>query len=277
MRVVASNLVFPEGPRWHDGRLWFSDMHDQRVWALDPVTGHQELIAIIESDPSGLGWTPGGDLLVVSMQDRRLVKVLGSRPGGEVVTVADLSGIATFHCNDMVVDSEGRAYVGNFGFDLHGGAAPMLANIAIVEPHGEVRLGADGFQFPNGAVITADRSTLIVAESGGRRLTAMDLAADGSMSDRRVWADLGRLVPDGICLDPLGNVWIADPIHGGCHLIAEGGAVLASIATPPGRGAFACALGDLDGPTLFMCVAQTGGPSDWIASRDAQILAVPVP
>ena len=276
MHVVASNLVFPEGPRWHNGRLWFSDMHDQRVWALDPHTGHKDLIAVVDADPSGLGWTPNGDLLIVSMQDRCLLKVSGSTPGGAVELVADLSGLATFHCNDMVVDGVGRAYVGNFGFDLHGGQAPVPANVIIVEPNGDVRLGAEGFEFPNGAVITADGTTLIVAESGGRRLTAFDLDADGSMGNRRVWAPLGRLVPDGICLDADGNIWIADPVHGGCHLISQGGQVLATIDTPPGMGAFACALGELDRPTLFVCVARLGGPGDWIPARSAQILAVPV-
>ncbi len=271
--VVASGLVFGEGPRWHEGRLWFSDMHDQRVWALDPATGVKELIAVIPEDPSGLGWTPEGDLLVVSMQDRSLVRVAGSQPVGAVTHVADLSAFATFHCNDMVVDGSGRAYVGNFGFDLHGGGAPVPASVVIVEPDGRVRLGADGFGFPNGSVITHDGRTLVVAESGARKLTAFDLDSDGSMSNRRVWADLGRLVPDGICLDPHGDIWIADPIHGGCHLIREGGEVLASVETPEGFGAFACALGDLDGQTLFVCIAQFGGPSDWIPARAGKILA----
>ena len=274
-RIVLDGLVFGEGPRWHNDRLWFSDMHDQIVYAFDPVNGAAEKICVVPNDPSGLGWTPEGDLLVVSMRDRTLLRLAGSRAGAELTTVADLSAFAIYHCNDLVVDHEGRAYVGSFGYDLHGGGQFAKASVVIVDPDSTVHRGADNLSFPNGMVITPDGGTLIVAESAARRLTAFDRHADGSLSNRRVWAPLAPHVPDGICLDAHGAVWIADPVGGGCHRIVEGGEVVHTIDNP-GRGTFACALGGPDGRTLFMCTADIGGPVDWIAKRSARIEAVTV-
>jgi sugar lactone lactonase YvrE len=266
LETLVDGLVFPEGPRWHDGRLFFSDMHDRRVLACDE-RGRIELVVEVPACPSGLGWLPDGRLLVVSMEDRRLLRL---DPGG-LVEVADLSGLATHHCNDMVVDRQGRAYVGNFGYDLHGGGSPRSACIVLVEPDGRARVAADDLMFPNGTVITPDGKTLIVGESMGMRLTAFDVAAGGSLSNRRVFAQLDGAVPDGICLDAEGAVWLACPISGRCLRVREGGEVADVIAGQAGRGAFACMLGGADRRTLFLCTAKGTHPDEWIANRAGRI------
>lgn len=268
---LIDGLVFPEGPRWHDGRLFFSDMHDKRVLACDE-SGQSELIVEVPACPSGLGWLPDGRMLVVSMEDRRLLRL---DPGG-LTEVADLKRLATYHCNDMVVDRHGRSYVGNFGYDLHGGGEPRMACIVCVYPDGTARIAADDLMFPNGTVITPDGKTLIVGESMGMRLTAFDVAADGALSNRRVFAQLDGAVPDGICLDAEGAVWIACPLSGRCLRIREGGEVADVVSSEPGRGAFACMLGGADRRTLFICTAAGHGPSEWIANRNGRIDAVRV-
>jgi sugar lactone lactonase YvrE len=254
--LLLEDLVFPEGPRWHDGRLWFSDMHACEVVAVDE-RGQRETIVAVPRKPSGLGWLPGGDLLVVSMEDRRLLRY----DGRELREHADLSTLAPFFCNDMVVDGEGRAYVGNFGFDLHGGGSPASTNLILVTPDGAARAVADDLQFPNGTVITPDGGRLIVGESWGRRLTAFDIAADGSLSNRRTWADLG-VPPDGIALDEANCIWVAVPTKPGAFIrVAEGGEVRQRIDVPD-AGAYACMLGGADGRTLFMLEAQTSNPQE---------------
>ena len=212
VEVVADGFCFTEGPRWHEGRLWFSDMHDGWVCALTP-NGQLERIARVEHEPSGLGWLPDGRLLVVSMQDRRLIR---REMDGTFVAHADLGELATFHCNDMVVDGKGRAWVGNFGFDLHGGAAPTATVLIRVDPDGSVHCAAANVMFPNGCVITPDGATLIVAETFGACLTAFDISSDGALSNRRSWAQLPEgAVPDGICLDAEG-IWVASPTTNEC-------------------------------------------------------------
>jgi sugar lactone lactonase YvrE len=272
--VVVDRLAFGEGPRWHDGRLWLSDMHAHQVLAVavdGPGSGQVEVVCEVPAWPSGLGWLPDGRLLVVSMTDRTLLR---QERDGRLVTHADLSSVATFHCNDMVVDRDGRAYVGNFGFDLHGGADPRPAALALVDADGTVRAAADDLGFPNGTVITPDGSTLIVAESGGRRLTAFAVGGDGTLSDRRVWADLGGGVPDGICLDAEGAIWYADPRADRCVRVAEGGEVLRTVETD--RGCYACMLGGADRSTLFLLTAATSDPGEAAARRSAQVLALAV-
>jgi sugar lactone lactonase YvrE len=258
-RLLLDGLHFGEGPRWHDGRLYLSDFYDHAVKAVT-MDGEVTTVVEVPNQPSGLGWLPDGRMLVVSMVDR---KVLRFEPDG-LVEHADLSAIATFHCNDMVVDSLGRAYVGNFGFDLDtaeidGTLEKVLAEhrgatLARVDPDGSVHAVANGLMFPNGTVITPDGSTLIVAESFGRRLTAFDIAADGSLSNQRLWADLGRRVPDGICLDADGAIWVANPITPECFRVAEGGEILDVIETD--NRCFACMLGGPDMRTLFMLTSQ---------------------
>src|SRR6266849_595154 len=180
-RVLLDGILFPEGPRWHAGKLWFSDMHAHRVMTVD-LAGRAETVVEVPNQPSGLGWLPDGRLLIVSMTDRRLLRL---DPAGLTV-VADLSGVATFHCNDMVVDAHGRAYVGNFGYDFEAGMPPRSAVLALVLPDGTVRVAAEELAFPNGAVITPDGRTLIVGESFGACLTAFDVAPDGTLSRRRL-------------------------------------------------------------------------------------------
>ena len=196
--VLLDGLTFPEGPRWHDGRLWFSDFYAHEVIAVD-LRGNREHIIEVPGQPSGLGWTPNGQLLVVSMTDRRLLRL---DPDG-LTAVANLSDFANYHCNDMVVDGDGRAYVGNFGFNSHAGDPFRAANLVRVDPDGTVSVAATNLAFPNGSVITPDGQTLIVGETRGNILTAWDRAPDGSLSNRRIWAHLDGGFPDGICLDAM--------------------------------------------------------------------------
>jgi len=268
-RVLLDGLRFPEGPRWHEDRLWFSDMHAGVVLAVD-LAGRVETIVAVPGEPSGLGWLPDGRLLVVSMQDRRLLRL---DPGG-LVEVADLSPFASFHCNDMVVDAQGRAYVGNFGFDLHARAPLTPANLVLVHPDGRAELAAKDLLFPNGTVITPDGRTLIVGESFGARLTAFDVAADGRLANRRVWAQLeGGAVPDGICLDAEGAVWLASPTTNEFLRVREGGAVAARL--PVDRSAIACMLGGPERRTLFLCTSRAHDPAE-TGAREARIEIVDV-
>ena len=271
---MLRGLAFPEGPRWHEGRLWFSDMHADEVVAMSP-DGARATIATVEHQPSGLGWLPDGRLLVVSMTDRR---VLRQEIDGSLVTHADLMAVAPWHCNDMVVDDAGRAYVGNFGFDLHGpDPTPRTTNLVLVEPDGGTRVVADDLFFPNGMVITPDGSTLIVGESSGRRLTAFAVAGDGSLTDRRTWAAMtDGTTPDGICLDAGGAVWSACPWTGVVQRIAEGGDVLERIQLEAGSQAYACMLGGVDGTTLYICAADDSNPERCRRARNGRIIAVAV-
>ena len=247
--VLLDGLVFPEGPRWHDGRLWFSDMHARRVVAVDEA-GKAETIVEVPTLPSGLGWTADGALLIVSMLDRRLLRFDGST----LHTVADLTPITGGKTNDMVVDAQGRAYVGNFGFDFEHGESPRPTRLAIVEPDGTVRQADDDVLFPNGAVITPDGRTLILGETFGRCLTAFDVGADGSLSGRRPFAQFENVFPDGICLDAEGAIWVASPPGQEFVRVLDGGEIVQRIPVA-GRGAYACMLGGADGRTLFLCTA----------------------
>ena len=268
-RILLAGLAFPEGPRWHDDRLWFSDMHAHRVMTVD-LDGHSETIVDVEHCPSGLGWLPDGRLLVVSMTDRRLLRL---DPDG-LQEVADLSGLASHDCNDMVVDAHGRAYIGNFGFDLHARAEAKNAEIVLVTPDGDARVVAEDLHFPNGTVITPDGRTLIVGESFGACLTAFDIAEDGSLSGRRVFAKLDGLLADGICLDAEGAVWVASPVSHAAVRVAEGGAEKDRVAVE--TQAYACMLGGPDGRTLFLCTSGAMGPEDCRAQRSGRIEAVTV-
>ncbi|XOV89601.1 MAG: SMP-30/gluconolactonase/LRE family protein [Pseudomonadota bacterium] len=269
METVVEGLSFPEGPRWHAGRFYFSDFYQHAVFALGE-DGEMETVAEVPGQPSGLGWLPDGRLLVVSMTDRRLLR---QETDGSLSLHADLSDIAAFHCNDMVVDANGRAYVGNFGFDTHAGVPPAPANLALVEPDGTVSVAATDLAFPNGTVITPDGRTLIIGETYAGRLTAFDIDDRGRLSNRRVWAEIAPHVPDGICLDAEGAIWVADP-RGNCVVrVQAGGKILARIDV--GRGAFACALGGDDRKTLYVCTATGSGPHAE-ARRDGRIECVRV-
>ena len=270
--VLVEGLRFPEGPRWHDGRLFFSDQHDAKVWA---VTADGTLAHVIDvpNRPSGLGWDPQGRLLIVSMDDRRLLRL----DGNMLTEVADLSSLATWHCNDMVVDAAGRAYIGNFGFDLDGGVAPVGTVLIRVDPDGSIHVAADGIRFPNGTVITPDGATLIIGESYGGCLTAFDVAADGTLSNRREWAKLRGAVPDGICLDAEGAIWSACPLSGRVLRVREGGEVT-DVVTVDRRGAYACMLGGPTRTTLFICTADASDPAETSPMRGAiEVCEVSVP
>jgi sugar lactone lactonase YvrE len=255
-KILIDGLMFAEGPRWHEGRLWFSDMHAKEVVAVD-LDGRRETVVHVPNQPSGLGWLPDGRLLVVSMTDRKLLRL---DPEG-LVEVADLSDVAEFHCNDMVVDREGRAYVGNFGFDNAAGETPKPTRLAIVDPDGTVRAGGQDLLFPNGMVITPDGKTLIVAETYGLRLTAFDIGADGGLANQRLFAQL-EVVPDGICLDAEGCIWAANPRRpGGFVRVAEGGKIVEQIDLSD-RGGYACMLGGPERRTLFLLEAFESRPQD---------------
>ncbi len=268
-KILLDGLCFPEGPRWEEGKLWFSDMHAKAVIRVG-LDGVAEKVVEVAAKPSGLGWLPDGRLLVVSMQDRRLLRL---DPGG-LKQVADLSAIADFYCNDMVVDAQGRAYVGNFGFDLHKQEKPRTTALALVLPSGEARVAARDLAFPNGCVITPDGRTLVVAESMASRLTAFDIAGDGSLSNRRVFAQLERKIPDGICLDAEGAIWMASAIGHECVRVHEGGRISATIQVE--TQAYACMLGGPDRKTLFLCTAEDSDPDKCVASRSGRIETVRV-
>jgi sugar lactone lactonase YvrE len=253
--VLLDGLTFPESPRWREDKLWFSDFYSHRVLTVD-LDGRTDLVGEFAERPSGLGWRKDGTLLVVSMLDRRLYALAGGRQR----LVADLSAIATGPCNDMVVDSSGHAFVGNFGFDRHRGEAQRAACLACVRPDGTIMRAAENLLFPNGMVITPDGGTLIVAESLAGRLTAFDLRGEGTLTHRRVFAALENSFPDGICLDAEGAVWIADPHGKRVIRVFQDGRIAACIATGE-RGAYACMLGGADRRTLFICTSAAVGPA----------------
>ena len=261
--LILEGLSFGEGPRWHDGRLWFSDFYRHGVFTVDE-NGSEQQILHVPTQPSGLGWMPNGDLLVVSMTDRRLLR---ADANGAVAVHADLSAIASGHCNDMVVAANGTAYVGNFGHNK----AP--ATLAIVSANGQARAGPKEMHFANGTVITPDGRTLIISESTAGRLSAFTIEETGALSNRRVWADLSGGVPDGICLDEAGGIWVADPRHATCFRVVEGGKITDRISLE--LNCFACMLGGNDRRTLYLITAPTSGEAAK-ASRAGRIEATRV-
>ncbi|MFC7514785.1 SMP-30/gluconolactonase/LRE family protein [Herbaspirillum sp. GCM10030257] len=269
IETVVDGLAFAEAPRWHDDMLWFSDFYTRKVTRLR-MGGEPETVCEVAGQPSGLGWLPDGRMLVVSMSDRRLLRL----DNDGLNTVADLSSILPHHCNDMVVDHRGRAYIGNFGFDLLNRAPVQSTVLMMVDTDGSVRQVADDLLFPNGCVITPDHATLIVAETFGKRLTAFDIADDGTLSRRRVWAALGDASPDGICLDAEGAIWVASPPTSEFLRVREGGAILDRIAVP--EQAIACALGGPERRTLFMVTGRVSGEQRALAERTGRIQAMRV-
>ena len=271
LRTVLGGLAFGEAPRWREGRLFFSDMHAHEVVAMTP-DGVRETMMESPTAVSGLGWLPDGRMLVVSMDDNRLMRLEGD---GRLVEHADLSPVSTLNPNDMVVDAKGRAYVGNFGFPLYPRGEMRPAKLARVDPDGSLHEAADELIFPNGMVITPDGKTLVVGETFASRMTAFDIAADGGLSNRRVWATLPEgAVPDGCCLDAEGAIWVASPTTNEVIRLHEGGRVSERIDV--GRGAFACMLGAEDRKTLFVLVSDGSDPQTTRANRTAGILAVEV-
>jgi len=278
-RLVAEGFSFLEGPRWRDGWLYCSDMGASRVVRIDPATSAAETLAVVPEAPSGLGWLPDGRLLVVSMRDRRLLRV---ERDGRLALHADLSKLVSHWCNDMVVDDAGRAYVGNFGFDAFSGEAQEPTCLVAVEPDGRARAVADGLVFPNGAAITHDRRRLIVAETWGRRLTAFDIRPDGNLSPGRLFADLVDGSADGIAVDAEDAVWVACFAESEFRRVHEGGRV-SEVVPVPGEHAVAGALGGEDRRTLFLLCAQgieklmEGGASAWIRSLRVDVPGAGIP
>ncbi len=272
-RTLIDHGTFYEGPRWHDGRWWVSDFYRRLVLSFDGDGNDVREELRVEAMPSGLGWTQDGALLVVSMQDHRLLR---RRPGGEVDEVASFGELCGGFANDMVVDAEGRAYIGNAGFDLMGGGARANANLVRVDPDGTVALAASDLAFPNGAVITADGSTLIVGETMGSRYTAFSIRANGVLADRRVWAELPGIGPDGCGLDARGRIWCADAFGKRCVLVEEGGRIVAELPAPAGQSVYACMLGGSEGRTLLQCCAPGFLAHERKDASDALLVATEV-
>jgi sugar lactone lactonase YvrE len=255
-RTLLTGLVFGEQPRWHEGRLWFSDWGRQEVIAVD-LDGDREVTLQGSSFPLCVDWLPDGRLLFVSAREGLLRR---REPDGSLAIHGDLSQASYPPAgNELVVDGRGNAYVNGGGFNLMSGEPFAPGVIALVTPDGSTRRVADDLAFPNGMLVTSDNSTLIVAESYAKRLTAFDITGDGDLINRRVWADLGDGVPDGICLDREDAVWYADVPNKRCVRVREGGEVLAAIELD--RGCFACALGGTDGKTLFVIATEWKGPA----------------
>lgn len=244
-KVFADDFVFLEGPRWRDGKLWTSDMHGHAVYTLN-MDGQREKVVDVPGQPSGIGFLPDGTPLIVSMHDRKLMKLVNS----ELVLHADLSVLCPYEINDMVVDKKGNAYIGNIGFDLFKKEKFKPTNFVLVTPRGEIREVARDLAVPNGPVVTQDGKTLIVAESWGKRLSAFDIADDGTLTNRRIFADLGDAAPDGICLDAEGAVWVAVFNQDNFIRVREGGEITHRVKVVD-RFPVACTLGGPDGRTLF--------------------------
>ena len=287
VRTVADGFSFLECPRWHDGRLWFSDFYTHRVITVDE-DGAVETIAEVPAQPSGLGWLPDGRLLVVSMRDRR---VLRREADGALVTHADLSGLATGHLNDMLVDGAGRAWVGHFGFDLMAGDPPRTATLLRVDPDGTADVAATELAFPNGMALLDGGATLVVAESFGNRISGFTVDADGTLTDHRDWArfgppppaagDLGTVlaglavIPDGMCAAPDGTLWVADAEGHRAVRVAQGGEIVEQVDTGELQ-VYACALGGADGSTLYLCAAPSFAEHERRDTRDGVLLAATV-
>jgi sugar lactone lactonase YvrE len=273
VEILMTGLVFGEQPRWHEARLWFSDWGTQEVIAVD-LQGDSEVMLQGSSFPLCVDWLPDGRLLVVSAREGLLLR---RERDGSLVTHGDLKGLShPAPGNELVVDGRGNAYVNGGGFDLMAGEEFAPGIVALVTPDGSARQVADGIAFPNGMVVTPDDLTLIVAESYARRLTAFDIAVDGGLSNRRVWADLQDGVPDGICLDAENAVWYGDVPNKRCVRVREGGEVVETVELD--RGCFACALGGVDRRTLFMIATEWSGPENMFdGPRTGQVLTVEAP
>jgi sugar lactone lactonase YvrE len=263
-RILREGLAFGEAPRWHEGRLFYSDFYRNAVYSMAADGSDEQLVVEIPGQPSGLGWMPDGSMLIVSMTDHRVLR-LGA--DGTLDLHADISEHCGYWANDMVVAADGTAYVGNFGFDLdaflaeHGvegvltPPGPPTTNVVVLSPAGEVIQVVDDLAFPNGSVITPDGTTLILGETMRMRLTAFDIAPDGTLSGRRTFAQLELVPADGICLDADGQVWVANALAPEALRVADGGEVTAKVATS--QTCFACMLGGDDGTTLFTMTAPT--------------------
>jgi sugar lactone lactonase YvrE len=276
--VIREGLAFGEGPRWHDGRLYYSDFYRHGVYSMAGDGSDERLVVEIPGQPSGIGWMPDGTMLVVSMTDHTVVRVLGD---GSVALHADIAPYCGYWANDMVVSTDGIAYVGNFGFDLdtfleENGIegvltppGPPTTNLCVIDPSGSIIQTIDEMAFPNGSVMTPDGRTLIVAETMTMRLSAFDVADDGTLSNRRIHAQLEMVPADGICLDANGDVWVANALAPQAVRVAEGGTITGTVETT--QTCFACMLGGDDRSTLYLCTAPTSTASIVSTMREGKI------
>lgn len=286
LHVLLEGGGFFEGPRWHGDTWWVSDFYRQHVSTVD-VDGTETVQVTVAHQPSGLGWLPDGSLVIASMKDHKVLRFAD----GQLSELADLSDHCGGHVNDLIVDDAGHVFVGNFGFDLMGGGAPDTAKLLRVDPDGSVTVAADGLHFPNGMVIADDGATLIVGETTGNRYTAFSLGADGSLSDRRVWAQFAelptaetfeaalgqiRVAPDGCTLDAEQHIWAADALGNRVVRVAPGGAIVEEIAAPEGLGIYACQLGGPDGTTLLLCTAPDFFEHNRAVAREAVLFTTEV-
>jgi sugar lactone lactonase YvrE len=252
--VVVSGLRFPEGSRWHDGELWFSDMLTGQVLRCDVVTGTTTEVLALDDQASGLGWLPDGSLLVSCMLSRTLRR---RTDDGDVQVLADLSSLTPWPINDLVTDGEGRTYLGGFGYDFNAGAPPQPSGLYRVDADGSVKVVAEGLHFPNGSVILPGTSTLVVAETWGGQLSAFDVDDTGELLNQRVWALLPEgCTPDGICVDVAGAIWVASFLGGEFLRVEAGGAVTDRVSAGANRWAIDCVLGGDEGTTLFLLTAE---------------------
>ncbi|HEY1973878.1 MAG TPA: SMP-30/gluconolactonase/LRE family protein [Pseudonocardia sp.] len=281
MEKLLDGGMFFEGPRWHDGAWYVSDLYAHEVLRVSE-DGVAEHWATVAGQPSGLGWLPDSSLLVVSMLDRQLMR---RHPDGRVERHADLSALSDHPINDMVVDKRGRAFVATFGFDLFAGGTPEPGEILRVDPDGTARVAARELRFANGMVVTPDGGTLVVAETFGSRFTAFTIGDDGSLTERRVWAQVGRepsyesietivdtdFAPDGCVLDAEGHIWVADALHGRAARVAPGGEIVDEVRAPGGLGLYACTLGGADGRSLMVCTAPSFADHERKAAKEAEL------
>ncbi len=279
MRKLIDGGTFFEGPRWHDGSWWVSDFYAHQVLRITSE-GQSEVVATVENQPSGLGFLPDGDLLIVSMKDRRILRLQGD---GTLTEHANLMDVTAGYTNDMVVDRVGRAYVGNFGFDIFGGAAPASTTLVRVDPDGSIKVVADDLLCPNGTVITADGGTLIISESFGSRMSAFTIDASGDLSDRRIWAAFGapppqdsmasigtaEFAPDGCAIDAENHIWVADAFAGRACRISPAGEIVDEVKAPNNFGLYACALGGPQGTSLLLCTAPDFSDTNRAAAHEA--------
>ena len=273
IRTLLRGVVFGEQPRWHENQLWFSDWGTQEVIAVD-LEGNSEVVFRGPSFPLCVDWLPDGRLLVVSARDGLLLQ---REPDGSLQPYADLKAASEpAAVNELVVDGGGNAYVNGGGFNLMSGEPFAPGGITVVTPDGTARQVADDLAFPNGMLVMPDDATLVVAESYAKRLTAFDIAADGGLSNRRVWAELGDGVPDSICADADNAIWYADVPNRRCVRVREGGEVLQTVEID--RGCFACALGGGDGTTLFLLAQEWNGPANMLKGpRSGLVLTTEAP
>jgi sugar lactone lactonase YvrE len=272
LRLLLEGGAFFEGPRWHDGRWWVSDFYRHAVFAVD-TRGREQEVLTVAGQPSGLGWLPDDSLLVVSMKDRRLLR---RSPAGELSVHAELGEFCGGHLNDLVVDSDGRAFVGNFGFDVTAREERKPTGLLRVDPNGSSSLAAENLLFPNGTVITDDGRTLIVGETYGRRYVAFRIEDDGSLAGRRIWAEVPDIAPDGCTLDADGHIWSADARGSRCCRLAPGGEIIEEIRAPEHLQFFACMLGGEHGRTLLFCAAPDFSERRRSQAREAVLLTTTV-